>query len=52
MKNAVYLPGFLNYSLGEPEEELFIIITYYLKNNGTITVEAEKNSIFWKGNIL
>lgn len=52
MKTAVYLPGFLNYSLGEPEEEeLFIIITYYLKNGGTMKVEAGKNSVFWKGKV-
>lgn len=50
MKTAVNLPGFLKYSFGKPEEEeLFITITYYLKNDKVMTVKAGKTSVLWNG---
>ena len=49
---AVKLTGFLKYSLfdkADASETPLISITYYLNNGESVSVAANKNTVWWKG---
>ena len=52
IETAVKLTGFLKYSIfktADESEEPMITITYCLKNNETVSVSANNQTVWWKG---
>lgn len=51
IETAVKLTGFLKYSIfgkGDESKEPMITITYYLKDDETISVSANNKTVWWK----
>lgn len=52
IETAVKLTGFLKYSIfktADESEKPMITITYCLKNNETVSVSANNQTVWWKG---